>query len=208
MDLLGGVTLALCFVALALSLTAFFYVHKDRKQRKEREARSLDLFAAAQETHIEAREKVARDEAAQARRVTEALSASVYAPVPPSVQCSCAAHPTPDSRSFIGEKYSDAAQKAETANRHVASAMGDLLDQETPVRDLSVLLKALEAARHELITLHGLKAFDGAAPGEVWALDTSSAVKQIDDASKAASVRDAEYWSSLILDYENRVRAK
>lgn len=179
MDLLGGVTWALCFVALTLSLTAFVYVQKDRKQRKEREARSLELFAAGQSTYVEAREKIARDEAAQARRVMEALSASVYAPVPPSVQCPCAAQPTTDSRSLIGEKYSDAAQKAETANRHVASAMGDLLAQESPARDLSVLLKALEAAHHELTTLHGLKVFDEAAPGEVWSIDTSLIKKQI-----------------------------
>lgn len=208
MDLLGGVTWALCFVALALSLTAFVYVHKDHKQRKEREARSLEMFAAGQSAYVEAREKIARDEAAQARRVMEALSASVYAPVPPSVQYPCAAQPVPDSRKIIGQSYSNASQKAETASRHVASALGDLLAQEPHDRDLSVLLKALEAARHELTTLHGLKAFDGTAPGEFWTLDTSSAVKQIDDASKAASVRDAEYWSSLILDYENRVRAK
>lgn len=182
MDLLGGVTWALCLVALALSLTAFVYVHKDRKQRKEREARSLEMFAAGQSAYVEAREKIARDEATQARRVAEALSASIYVPPSLSVQPACAAQPTPDSRLFIGGKYSDAAQKAENANRHVASAMGDLLAQESPARDLSVLIKALEAAHHELATLHGLKAFDGATPSEVWSIDTSLIKKQIYEA--------------------------
>ncbi|UBB15421.1 hypothetical protein [Comamonas odontotermitis] len=182
MDLLDGVTWALCFVALALSLTAFVYVFNDRKQRKEREARSLELFAAGQSACIEARDEVFRKEAEKVREFHEALSASIYEPPSLRVQSACAAHPTPGSRSFIGEKYSDTAQKAENANRHVASAMGDLLAQEMPVRDLSVLIKALEAAHHELATLHGLKAFDGATPSEVWSIDTSLIKKQIYEA--------------------------
>jgi len=42
--------------------------------------------------------------------------------------------------------------------------------------------KALEIARHELTTLHGLIAADGAAPSETWSIDTSAAVVAIDDA--------------------------
>lgn len=80
MDLLYGVTWVLCFVALALSLTAFIYVHKERKLRKEQEAGYLSRFAAAQEAYVEAREKVARDEVARVRQVTEALAAIVYRP--------------------------------------------------------------------------------------------------------------------------------
>ena len=40
---------------------------------------------------------------------------------------------------------------------------------------------ALEAARHELSTLHGLYAFDGEAPEETWRLDTTQVVGLIDD---------------------------
>ena len=42
--------------------------------------------------------------------------------------------------------------------------------------------KALEIARHELTTLHGLIAADGAAPSETWSIDTCAAVAAIDDA--------------------------
>jgi hypothetical protein len=42
--------------------------------------------------------------------------------------------------------------------------------------------KALEAARHELTTLHGLLAADGVAPQETWAIDTSATIALIDEA--------------------------
>src|SRR5947199_116777 len=42
------------------------------------------------------------------------------------------------------------------------------------------LLAALEAARHELTTLHGLVACDGAAPEETWSIDTSKVLAQLD----------------------------
>ncbi len=41
---------------------------------------------------------------------------------------------------------------------------------------------ALEAARHELATLHGLIAADGAEPTETWTLDESSILRQLDAA--------------------------
>lgn len=41
---------------------------------------------------------------------------------------------------------------------------------------------ALEAARHELTTLHGLIAADGAAPHETWSIDTAAVVAAIDEA--------------------------
>jgi outer membrane protein TolC len=44
------------------------------------------------------------------------------------------------------------------------------------------LREALEDARHELATLHGLHAFDGAAPEESWRLDTSKVLAKIDEA--------------------------
>ena len=47
--------------------------------------------------------------------------------------------------------------------------------------------KALEAARHELTTLHGLIAADGAAPQETWSIDTSAVVAAIDEALNEAS---------------------
>ena len=39
---------------------------------------------------------------------------------------------------------------------------------------------AMEAARHELITLDGLIAADGAAPTETWVLDTKAIIKKLD----------------------------
>lgn len=39
---------------------------------------------------------------------------------------------------------------------------------------------ALEMARHELTTLHGLIAADGMAPTETWTIDTNKAVAAID----------------------------
>lgn len=47
--------------------------------------------------------------------------------------------------------------------------------------------KALEMARHELTTLHGLMAADGTAPSETWSIDTSAVVSAIDDALSEAS---------------------
>ena len=48
----------------------------------------------------------------------------------------------------------------------------------TPVR------RALEVARHELVTLHGLVAADGAAPNKTFKINTSEAVDSIDAALK------------------------
>ena len=42
--------------------------------------------------------------------------------------------------------------------------------------------QALEAARHELTTLHGLTAADGAAPLETWVIDTHAVTAAIDEA--------------------------
>lgn len=44
---------------------------------------------------------------------------------------------------------------------------------------------ALETARHELVTLHGLIAADGESPEETFPVDTSKTVKQIDEAIEA-----------------------
>lgn len=41
---------------------------------------------------------------------------------------------------------------------------------------------ALEDARHELTTLHGLLAADGAVPDQTWTIDTSATVEEIDAA--------------------------
>lgn len=48
----------------------------------------------------------------------------------------------------------------------------------TPVR------RALEVARYELVTLHGLLAADSAAPNETFEIDTDGAVDLIDEALK------------------------
>lgn len=46
--------------------------------------------------------------------------------------------------------------------------------------------EALEAARHELVTLHGLVAADGEAPMETFKIDTSDAVQKIDKAIESS----------------------
>lgn len=52
--------------------------------------------------------------------------------------------------------------------------------------------KALESARHELTTLHGLIAADGAAPQETWSIDTSAVVSAIDEALNEVSCTDSQ----------------
>lgn len=51
-----------------------------------------------------------------------------------------------------------------------------------PPTDVELVWHALEVARHELATLHGLIAFDGAAPSETFAIDTSAAREAVDEA--------------------------
>jgi hypothetical protein len=51
--------------------------------------------------------------------------------------------------------------------------------------DTNLIKSALEAARHELTTLHGLVAADGAAPNETWTLDESHIIQQLDAAIEA-----------------------
>lgn len=51
--------------------------------------------------------------------------------------------------------------------------------------DTNLIKSALEAARHELTTLHGLIAADGAAPTETWTLDESHIIRQLDVAIEA-----------------------
>ena len=41
---------------------------------------------------------------------------------------------------------------------------------------------AMEAARHELVTLDGLIAADGAAPSETWTIDTRATIAKLDAA--------------------------
>ena len=53
--------------------------------------------------------------------------------------------------------------------------------------------KALESARHELTTLHGLIAADGAAPQETWSIDTGDVVAAIDEALSEASCMDSHH---------------
>ena len=42
--------------------------------------------------------------------------------------------------------------------------------------------EAMEAARHELVTLDGLIAADGAAPAEIFVIDTKATIAKIDAA--------------------------
>lgn len=48
--------------------------------------------------------------------------------------------------------------------------------------EMSLVQQALEVARHELVTLHGLVVADGAAPNETFEVDTIEAVDLIDEA--------------------------
>lgn len=50
---------------------------------------------------------------------------------------------------------------------------------------LRQMRKALKKARHELATLHGLTARDGAGTPETWTIDTSAVLAQIDAAMAA-----------------------
>jgi len=50
--------------------------------------------------------------------------------------------------------------------------------------------QALELARYELTTMHGLVAADGAAPDITWPIDTSKAVAAIDEALSESSGTD------------------
>ena len=46
----------------------------------------------------------------------------------------------------------------------------------------NIHIKALESARHELVTLNGLIATDGASQNQKWTVNTTDAIKQIDEA--------------------------
>lgn len=63
------------------------------------------------------------------------------------------------------------------------------------------LVGALEAARHELTTLHGLVVCDGAAPEETWSIDASKALGEMDALLKASEgerasgpCKDCRFW--------------
>lgn len=43
-------------------------------------------------------------------------------------------------------------------------------------------IEALEAARHELVTLNGLLAADGMSPGETFSIDTTATIAILDAA--------------------------
>jgi hypothetical protein len=44
------------------------------------------------------------------------------------------------------------------------------------------LTRALESARHELVTLNGLLAADGTCPSRTWSIDATAVIAEIDDA--------------------------
>lgn len=56
------------------------------------------------------------------------------------------------------------------------------LDSNQPIKECiaTSARQALELARHELTTLHGLLAADGMAPSEIWSIDTGEVVAKID----------------------------
>jgi hypothetical protein len=51
------------------------------------------------------------------------------------------------------------------------------------------LIEALERARHELVTLHGLLAADGAAPTITWSIDVGNVIDEIDAAIESSNNR-------------------
>ena len=55
---------------------------------------------------------------------------------------------------------------------------------------MSPVRRALEVARHELVTMHGLIVADGAAPNETFEIDTNGAVGLIDEALNALGDND------------------
>jgi len=55
---------------------------------------------------------------------------------------------------------------------------------------MSLVRRALEVSRHELVTLHGLVVADGAAPNETFEIDTNGAVGLIDKALSALGDND------------------
>ncbi len=65
-------------------------------------------------------------------------------------------------------------------------------EDDSPAKT-SVILAALEAARHELTTLQGLVVADGACPEETWTIDSSKALTEID----AALGSKACLWRSM-----------
>ena len=56
---------------------------------------------------------------------------------------------------------------------------------------LEKALKALESARHELVTLNGLLGADAVAPSETFAIDTGKAIAEIDEAISGLSQPDS-----------------
>jgi len=50
---------------------------------------------------------------------------------------------------------------------------------------LAIHRAAMEAARYELVTLDGLLAADGAAPGETWTINVRAVIRQLDKALSA-----------------------
>lgn len=62
--------------------------------------------------------------------------------------------------------------------------------------DKAQVIQALELVRHELTVMHGLMAFDGAAPQVAWPIDTTKAVALIDGALSDSSSLGQTHSSS------------
>lgn len=81
---------------------------------------------------------------------------------------------------------------AESTGLPLDDSGGTELSNAITQRPKSILIAALEVARHELTVMHGLMAFDGEAPSEAWSIDTSDAVTLIDKALSEASYTDTQ----------------
>ncbi len=57
---------------------------------------------------------------------------------------------------------------------------------------IDIAREALEAALHELTALHGLVAFDAAAPSETWTIDTSKTADMIEQALEGLKGKEEE----------------
>ena len=110
--------------------------------------------------------------------------------------CRCGCERLPDAAEEVGEvgevevpcKWCGAEAAdgdsccAPCRRSHAAHSVAGGPDWARRPVDVAAMGHALRVARHELVTLHGLLAADGAAPAETWSIDTNAAIAAIDAA--------------------------
>lgn len=101
----------------------------------------------------------------------------------------------PRGREGVGERTTDAAGNDYEVHGGGGMNLPEGFENMTPVR------RALEVARHELVTLHGLIVADGAAPNETFEIDTSEAVALLDKVLEQMAKRtDREVLRDCLLE--------